>query len=366
MVSRLRLFTSLLGGGLVVFSFWAFTEYGSTRDFWPFAEVILLGVFIASMPVLYVQGRRWITIGKFRLQRWRESETTTDADIFVSKSSLDFEASALDLIYDALQGNDTYEEIHRTTFSKGAGLVVIHTGFHKSYIRITESGTLVVTGASERTQDLVATLEELCSTKLKPSVIDPFTVPSIRRAPRVILIVATAIMLLAGVSTIAGTAYPSNAYNPAERTVLVGIDARSDLDSSVSGTDASIAKAQFLIQVLDEEAVEIRWDYNTSSRIRNHSRDALAISSDARGLLLHAQKCGFSDEQKLSRMESDLVDAERAVVDAIDAKSASLSDEDPHLDRVQGRLLERGRQTDRTGTTSTSAASRALNARCST
>ncbi|WP_435185600.1 hypothetical protein [Halobellus sp. EA9] len=340
MVTRFRLFTTLSGGCLVTVSFWAFTEYSATQGIRPFAEAALVGVAAALLPFFYIRARRWVAIGDFRFRYWWNTNTSSHGGVFTSNSPVDSEANILDEIIERLPDDDTYDAVRSTQFSETDGVEIVHTGFHKSYIRVTESGTLVVTGTNEQTQKLAARLEDICSITLEPSAVDPFSTPSIRKGPRVLLVVATVVLLLLGIGVIGAGAYPSSAYNPAERTVLVGIDARSDIDPSMSASEASVAKAQFLIQMLDEEAVEIQWDYNSSSQIRHHGKQAIKISSNARKYLSYARMCGYPDEGKLSRLEANLADAEVAVANAIEKKSMSLSGENPRLNRIRSRLLE--------------------------
>lgn len=340
MVNWLRALTTFFGGSLIVLSLWAITEYGTVRGIQPFAKPMVLGVIVFTLPLLYLRGRRWLSVGVRHVQNWRNPSESSPGNIFVSTSPVAGKDEPLETIAESLRQSNVYDEVYRTTFAESEGLTVSHTGFHKSYIRITESGKLVLTGTTKKTRQLATQLEDICSTTLEPSVTDPFTVSSITKAPRVLLMITAVVLLVVGVGGVSGAAYPPTAYNPAERTVFVGIDAYTDINPAASEREASVVKAQFLIEMLDEEAVEIRWEYNTTAQVRSHGQDALLISSHARKHIATARTRGFSDERKLSRLEANLRDAERAVADAIAAKSAALPNEGPYLDQVQTQLLE--------------------------
>jgi hypothetical protein len=127
-------------------------------------------------------------------------------------------------------------------------------------------------------------------------------------------------VLLAGlvvVSTLGlvGAAYPSNAYNPAEKTVLVTFDVRADFDPGLSDMEARLAKAAFLADVLDEEAVEIRWEDGEPRAMLAHGRQAIQIREDAQALLERVRNGDSTraDERRAAKIAADLRDAERRV-----------------------------------------------------
>ena len=351
MVTKLRAFTATVGGFLVVLSLWAIAEYGAGRGVIPFLETAALGIAIASLPSVYVRARFLLYRGlrRLRLRRKAASGRAGDADslrsTFVSTDAVPDPDELLGAVRDSVLAGDAYDGVRRDEFPEGDGLTVTHTGFHNSFVRTTDADRLVVNGTSRKTRQLVADIEEALPVSLEAADTNPFgRSTSIRRIPRVLIVVATVVLLVVGVGGVAGAAYQSAAYNPAERGVLVAMDVQSDVDPGTSVAEASVAKAEFVVGVLDEESVEIGWEYNTTSRVVGHGRDAVALSANARTFLERARSTGTSDavRSRASVVERDLRSAERKVAAALHRKAEKIQGPNPRVDRLRERLLADG------------------------
>lgn len=348
MASKLRAFTAGGGGFLFVLSAWALFEYGPTSGFVPFLGTAALGVAVAALPRAYVGGRFWLRRGLRFLRFWRESARRPDGDgavprsTFVSASPVPDPDELLERLAGAVRDDDEYDGVRREAFPEGDGLTVTHAGFHNSFVRVTDSGRLVVNGTSEKTRRLVGKIEETFSVSVEPADINPFgKSASIRRAPKVALALAAVVLVVLGTGGVVGAAYQSDSYNPAERGTLVAIDARSDVDPGMSERRASLEKARFLVGMLEEEAVEIGWEYNTTGRVTAHGRDALAIAENARRFLAEAREGDAlgAPRADVSRIESNLRNAERSVADALGRKAEKLPGSNPRIGRIRETLL---------------------------
>ncbi|MFC4552867.1 MULTISPECIES: hypothetical protein [Halorussus] len=346
MASKLRAFTAGGGGFLFALSAWALLEYGPTGGFVPFLGTAALGVAVAALPRAYVAGRFRFRQGLRFLRFWRESARQPDGDGAVPRSTFVSASPVPDDVLDRLaatiRDDDAYDGVRRESFPEGDGLTVTHAGFHNSFVRVTDASRLVVNGTSEKTRRLVEEIEETFSVSVEPADINPFgrSAP-IRRAPKVALALAAVVLVVLGTGGVVGAAYQSDAYNPAERGMLVAIDARSDVDPGMSERRASLEKARFLVGMLEEEAVEIGWEYNTTGRVTAHGRDALAIAENARLLLAEAREGNAPGASRadVSQIEANLRSAERSVADALDRKAQKLPGSNPRIGRIRETLL---------------------------
>lgn len=358
MVTKLRTFTATVGGFLVVLSLWATFEYGAGHGVVPFLKIAALGIAVAGLPSLYVRARSGLygALRRLRLRRKAASGRVADPDdlrsTFLSTAAVPEPDDVLRTIRDSVRAGDAYDDVRQEEFPEGDGLTVTHTGFHNSFVRTTDADRLVVNGTSKKTRQLVADIEDELPVSLEAADTNPFGgSTSIRRMPRVLIVLATVLLLVVGVASVAGTAYPSDAYNPAERGVLVAIDAQSDVDPRMSPAEASVTKADFVVGVLEEESVEIGWEYNTTSRVVGHGRDAVALAASARTFLDRVRSTGASDETRTraSVVEQDLREAEREVAAALERKAEKISGPNPRVDRLRERLLAGGEGRTATG-----------------
>lgn len=308
---------SLGGGGfLVIASVWATLRYGGWT---PFARAVLLALVVVVVPSVLARAKLWARRGWRGLDRVRADSPLRDAT-FVSESLLEDPGAELEAIADSVRAADGFDAVRHEQFDTGDGLVVTHAGFHSSFVRLTRGGRLAVSGASRRTRRLVDVIESTRPLSLSDRANNPLRRPDpVRGAPRVFLSVFLIGMLLFGVGTIANGAYPSEAYTAGEKTILVSIDAQADIDPGTTATDATLSKADFLIGALEEEAVEVQWESNSTAFILEHGRQSLRMSDDIRGLLAEARDGSLTDEQaaRADRIERDLHAAEVATAEAL-------------------------------------------------
>lgn len=332
MVNKLRTLSLLSGGFLVALSAWGLSRYGGPPG--GFLGVAALGAIVASLPWTLAYLKLYLYRAYWWVKNWR-SESAERGSIFVSETPVSDREAALDDIADALAAEGVGESVAAADFSEGRGLTVTHAGFHNSFVRVGRSDRVVVTGASEKTRDLAENIEEVGPLSFERTYTNPFTKPiPVRGAFRVFLGLAIVALVLYGVGSVADAAYPSDVYNPAEKTVLVSIDARTTLDPGRSRTEAHLDRASFLVQVLEEEAVEIRWD--RPSRATMHGDQALLISRDVRDQLEAARASSLTPVQaeRAARIEARLHDAEQAVATALEetvAEQAGSADKNEAL-----------------------------------
>jgi hypothetical protein len=349
MVNELRAFARLGGGFLTSFAVWAGWQYADgPAATAPFLAVAALGLVVAYTPAAVTRAKHWLTLTE---QHWaaRRGANERTTPTFVSDPVGDSEA-ALAAVRDAVRDGDEYDGVTTDSFPEGGGLTVTHTEFHNSFVRVAESGRLVVTGASKRTRALAQLVESVCDVPVESRVTNPLSSPEkVRGAPRVFLGLVLAVVVVAGVVGVAGAGYPSGAYNPAEKLVLVSFDARSDLPG-VSTTETRLDKAAFLVTVLDEKAVEMRWSGNDTDRVTTHARESLAIRREAASLLGKIRQSSPTPAQvrRAERIERDLVAAERRVASSIDdALDGELGESaERELVRIRERLRERANATN--------------------
>jgi len=221
------------GGGLVVLlAAWAAVHYG---DAVRFAPAILIGVIAAGLPFGLAYSKSAVESLRLRLADTDGVSSAEQGSVFVSTSAVDDSLDFLEAVHSALRADEEYDSVERDSFEEGPGLTVLHGGFHNSFVRITSAGRVVVTGASERTQMLADTVSDAYSLSFERTRNNPFDgMEPVRGAPRVFLGVLVFTMLLFGTHAVTAAAYPTGAYNPAERTVMVGFDASASLDPRVS------------------------------------------------------------------------------------------------------------------------------------
>lgn len=320
MVNKLRALSWTGGVFLLVLSVWAAVRYsGGPGEPWPFLWGIVAGLLVIVLPASLARAKLW-TRKANDARHSRRSSSVERGSVFVSESDVHDPAASLATIADAVHETDRYDQVRREKFSEGEGLSITHAGFHSLFVRATGSGRLVVTGASRRTRSLALFIERTCGISFTNAASNPFHKPRpVQGGSRVFLGLLLIVVVLVGIGGAAGAAYPSSAYNPAEKTVLVSIDLRADVDPGMSETEAKLTKAAFLVDVLSEEAVEIRWVQNSSVRIRTHGRQALLISEDIRRLLTDVRRSSPTPEQvaRADHIKAALHDAEQAVARAI-------------------------------------------------
>ncbi|MDX1744856.1 MAG: hypothetical protein R3324_02865 [Halobacteriales archaeon] len=326
MVNKLRGITVIGGSLLVGLSLWALTFYArSSADYGPYLKVAATGIVIILLPIAIAYLKLWGgTIAQYLARR--KSDSYERGTIFITEDAVANPDRTLDRIADVVTDVDDFDDVYRDAFPEGEGLTVVHTGFHNSFVRVSDSAHLVITGASAKSARLAEIITERVGIPVHRALRNPFVKPQpVRGAPRVFLSVIIVGFVVLGVMGVAGAAYPSSAYNPAEKTVLVGMDARADLDPGVTTTDHRLDKAGFLVDVLEEKEVEVLWAENDFERVRQQGVQATEISADVRTLLAQARSEGLSDEQsaRATQIERDLHEAELNVAFALERRAAS-------------------------------------------
>lgn len=315
-MNKLRILSLGGGGFLVVASAWATLRYAGWT---PFAWAALLGLVVAVVPSVMARAKLWARRGWRGLGRVRSDSPLRDAT-FVSESPVDDPSVELDAIADSVRDADGFDAVRHEQFDNGDGLVVTHAGFHSSFVRLTRGGRLAVSGASRRTRNLVDVIEATRPLSLSDRANNPLRRPDpVRGAPRVFLSIFLVGLLLVGVGGIANGAYPAQAYTSGEKTILVSIDARADFVPGVTATDATLSKADFVVGALEEESVEVQWESNSTTRLVEHGRQSLQMSTDVRGLLADARAGSLTDEQaaRADHIERDLHAAEADTAEAL-------------------------------------------------
>lgn len=346
MVNKLRLVARGGGSTLLLVTAWAALHYGPERGYLPFLGPAVLAVAVMAIPVLGAHAKLWW----HNAREWWEGRggySFERGSLLLSEESIGEREALLDDVTAAVEDTEGYDDVKRDEFPEGDGLTVTHAGFHNSFLRVTGAGRVLVTGASERSRDLADLLEERFGLTMEPSRFHPFLEPTpIRGAPRVFLSVFLVVGLVVGLLGVGGAAYPSSAYNPAEKVVLVGFDARGDAPG-VDQDQVRLQKAAFLVDVVNETAVEIAWEQNSSARIASHARSAVAVSDDTNRLLNETLRHGDPAERRRARaIRADLHDAQRRVARSIATRNRG---------NVSGDLLTRMHDVltnrSRTGTT---------------
>lgn len=321
MVNKLRGYAAAAGGGLALFGLWAAVTYADRPgDVVPFVSAAVVAVGIAASPLA-------LAYGKLAVERRRHhglggvtyvsDPLEVDRDGFVRETLSHF------------ADHSAFVDVRTRAFPEGTGIVVDHTAFHGTFVRLTRAGRLVVTGVTvEATEAVVTVLEYGWSTTMRPSASNPFLGPiPVRGAPRVMLSLGITALIVADVLFVAGAAYPAPVYNPGEKAALVGIDLYTDVDPRISETDGRLVKARFLVSVVRERAVEIQWAANASDDGPPPGGSAEQIAVDVRRLLEEARADGpdAAQRERIETLERDLESALAAVHAARERAAATAS-----------------------------------------
>lgn len=332
-MNKLRIFAGASAVTLLGLTGWSMIQYNTSNiNFLLISGII--GILIGILPAGIMYGKYWLR------QRWRclrQHLRSSRSSVFVSEPTAGSRNKELVAIAEVIQVAGDYETVTTEDFPEGEGLSVAHGGFHNSFIRITKAGQIVVTGASEKTSTLAHQISNHRKIKLTNVPNNPFSKPEpVKGAPRGFLGIFLAILLIIGITCAVSAAYPSPAYNPSERAVLVSYDMRADVDPGFTKTDAQLSKAAFLTKIVEEEAVEVRWEESSSQQIAGHGRQALIISKETHDLLQQARSSGLTTEQRATaqQIETDLESARRAVSIAITERI-----EEDDLNNQTGELI---------------------------
>lgn len=338
-MNKLRAFSYAGGGFVAALAAWAAVRYsGSTASF---VEAFVLGLVAAGLPQGLARVKAGIRSLRYRLADEEAGFSEERGSIYVSETTVDDPVEFLETVRAAVRDEGAFESVQRGEFGGVPGLNVSHSGFHSSLIRVADGGRVVVTGASERTGALADVVGRACSLSFERTRHNPFKgIEPIRGGPRVFLGVIVFAVILAGVNAVGAGAYSTATYNPAERAVLVGMDAHADVHPGVSTTDAQLRKAAFLVNVLNETSTEIRWEQNDTALIADHGRQAVAVSTHARTLLDEAREGELTPAQadRADRIEADLREAERSVAEALDERANEGDQDAESLRRIRDRL----------------------------
>lgn len=337
---------SLGGAALVVgVAVWAAWFYGSPIQF---VGTVVAGIVVAGLPRALAHAKRGVRRVSRRLDDG-ERITGEKGSIFVSDGIVEDTVDCLEAVRQAATADERYDEVRRDSFGEGPGLTVVHAGFHNSFVRITTAGRVVVSGASERTADLAETVTDACGLSFERTRDNPFDpLEPVKGAPRVFLGVFLVVILFTGINATTAAAYPSDAYNPAERAVLVGIDGQSSLDPRVSATEGRLSKAAFMVTVVEESPVEIRWAGNDSERVARQGRQALVVANATRSLLasLENDRLTRAQAQRITTLRERLTTAERETAAALNKKAQSGTVENTaSLNRLSERLRASANQS---------------------
>jgi|GEM_PF-6252725 len=312
MVRKLRILSLVCGVAMSALAGWAMVNYGPPTRFAPY---LVGGVLVASLPWLAAHGKLSARRLRYRYRRLVGHPST--GTVFVSERPVPDPAAALD----TLRGADTLTEgfngVAYADPDAKRELRISHTRFHASHIQCADDGRLVITGpTSEKNREVATRAEEVCGIEMRESNDNPLWEPlPVRGAPRLVLAACVVVATVLGTMGVASAAYPSGAYNPVEKSVLLSYDARSDVDPRLSETEANLRKASFMVEILAEKRMEMRWELNDTRAIRQHRREAKEICNQTRALLSQTRD-GTSDPSALTRadrIEARLTTVERRV-----------------------------------------------------
>jgi len=339
-IHKLRILSRLGGLFLVGLGIWAFLRYDLSGSSGGIFWTVLLGFTVVALPV-------GIAYAKFKIGRmveqvrvWRDPDHRSS--IYITELPVENPDRTLDSIAAELTNQDGYDEIQREEFSDGPGLTIVYSMYHNMFIRVLDSGRIIVSGDSVRLEELADIVDAVTSPSLERPRVDPLAGPEpTRGAPRAALAVCLVCLILVGTVSVSGAAYPSSAYNSAEKTILVSLDLRSDLDPTVTDTQTRLAKAKFLVYALEEKSVELLLANTTDRRI-HHGRHMLTISSHANQLLKTARRsAGPEYSQRITRIENDLDEAEREAAEATSKAIERSDNEKDELATIQQDLQRR-------------------------
>lgn len=330
MTNKLRVYTGLFGGVLTLVALWGTFQYDGPAA--RFLVAALLGIVVVTTPYAAAYAK---------LVRERRRQAGLNKSIYASPPLEMDRETFIDTSESALGAADEYVEVKRREFPEGTGLVVDHTRFHGTFVRFTASGRAVVTGIkNDATRSVVETLESVVSSTLTRQASNPFLRPiPVRGLPRATLTLALTALIVLDAAFVAGLAYPSPAYNPGEKAILVGFDVRAVVDPGVDETDAQLSKAGFLVAVLREEATEIRWQSGIDDSSRASVNDAAAISADITRLLdvVSAHDLSPDERARVERLRAAQFDALAEVQAALaePAPTPATPDSDNPFDVVE-------------------------------
>jgi len=292
--NKLRVYAVVLGGVLAVVSLWAAGTYDGPLNSFLLAAGV--GVAIAATPYVTAYAK---------LLRERRRHATLDQAMFISPQLEIDRDTFLERTATALRSREQFGAVKRQEFPEGRGLIVNHTAFHGTFVRLSEQGEAIVTGIkADAASAIVDELEQLWSHTFSPCGSNPFAQPiPVRGLPRGLLTIGLTVVIILDAAFLVGLAYPAAAYNPGEKATLVGYDIWADADPGADEVDAQLAKAGFLISVLNEEATEIRWQAGINNSSRSSVNDAATISADITGLLDAASNSEL-DSSERARLES--------------------------------------------------------------
>jgi len=328
------------GGGVsVLLALWAAIHYGGSLV--RFLPTVVLGLVAATLPFGIAYTKHAVASARRQFADVDAGISAEKGSIFVSTTTVDDPLGCLEAIVPAVRADDDYDEVRRESFQEGPGLMVLYGGFHNAFVRITETGRVVVTGASEHTHALADTVSEACALSFERTRNNPFTeLEPVQGASRVFLGVIVLTLVLGGTVAVGTAAYPST-YNPAERTAMVGIDARGDFVPGVSRTETHLSKAAFLVTVVKEGSQEVAWARNDSERVTAYGRQALRASRDAQALLTAVREDRLTPAQadRADRLDRRLVEARESVAAAMTERVESGSvNETAEMRRVVAQL----------------------------
>jgi len=331
----------LLGG----FAAWAFLAYhGAAR---PLPYLLAAGVALA-LPVVPRVAARAKLAGLRAIRCWRGGSEFSDerGTVFRSVSTVE-RHSLFETVEAVVADAPEFDGVRTDEFDEGEGLVVTHAGFHALFVRVTEEGHAVVTGASKRSRRLADRLEDVASLTFERVASSPLLDPEpVRGGPRVLLAAGMLVATAGGAAAVTHAAYPGGTYNTAEKATLVSMDARAAADPGVSETDLKLQKAALLVSSIREEAVEIRLRDARVEGIRADAVEALETDAAVRRLLRSARAGSLTDRQasRADALEADLRDADRRVATAIVNRTrGDVEDPDGTLEGVREQLLAASR-----------------------
>lgn len=322
---KLAVLKHATGWPLVGYSGWAFAHYGGP-GVGPYLWSGLIGLVIVGLPTGLAHLKLWGRRANQVLNNHR-GHRSARGYTFVSTGRTDDRSTALQRVSDAIDAAGSFDGWRRSVFPEGEGLEVRHS-FHNAFVRVSGSGRVVVTGTSFKAADLADLVGGALSMGMRRRRSNPLLRPTpVRGAPRALLAVLLVVLLVIGMMGVADAAYPSPAYNPAEKTVLVSFDLRADLAGPDATEEVRISKAAFLASVLDEKSVEIRWSTSIEG-VRRHAEQSLVVRRDAIGLITSLRREPLSAEQRarLEAIEVDLEESEHEIATALDDEVADIRD----------------------------------------
>ena len=328
-MSRLGSVSRVAAAFLLVFAAWGALRYGGIRSF---TLVAALGAVVVTLRPGIRRWKLWV-----RRRRQRSRVRLWDYESYASATPTRNREWLLERLRRELDEREEFEP-RIDDFPEGRGLTVVHTGSHNLFVRFTDDDRVVITGESGRLSALVSVADSVADLSFEPTDSNPMLrSPRLSGGTRLAVYLVIAFLLIASVNVGTRAAYPADTYNSAERTFLVGIDARGDVDPTASSTEVRLSKAAFLIEVLDEEAVEIYWERNATTDMIRHARQAVDVAADARALLetIEAESTDPSDARRVRRLRSELRTAEANVSRAIEEQIRRVDMDERRADRLR-------------------------------